>query len=78
MSLALDQGILKCISTDTVRAVMRSYVPEGISPALHRSSYAPAEEDDENPVKSCTYKRLNDDCRKEHGSFSIDEILSIF
>lgn len=36
MSLALEQGILKCISTDTVRAVMRSYVPESISPALHR------------------------------------------
>jgi hypothetical protein len=39
MSLALEQGILKCISTDTVRAVMRSYVPESISPPLHRSSY---------------------------------------
>jgi hypothetical protein len=39
MSLALEQGILKCISTDTVRAVMRSYVPEDISPPLHRSSY---------------------------------------
>jgi pantothenate kinase-related protein Tda10 len=36
MSLALEQGILKCISTDTVRAVMRSYVPESISPPLHR------------------------------------------
>ena len=30
---------LKCISTDTVRAVMRSYVPCGISPLLHQSSY---------------------------------------
>mmetsp|Transcript_25069 Transcript_25069/g.54204 ORF Transcript_25069/g.54204 Transcript_25069/m.54204 type:complete len:174 (-) Transcript_25069:949-1470(-) len=39
MSLALEQGILKCISTDTVRAVMRSYVPGSISPPLHRSSY---------------------------------------
>lgn len=39
MSLALEQGILKCISTDTVRAVMRSYVPDSISPPLHRSSY---------------------------------------
>ena len=36
MSLALEQGILKCISTDTVRAVMRSYVPSSISPPLHR------------------------------------------
>lgn len=53
MSLALDQGILKCISTDTVRAVMRSYVPEDISPALHRSSYAPSTEDaSDSPVKS--------------------------
>jgi len=40
MSLALDQGILKCISTDTIRAVMRSFVAQDVSPALHRSSYA--------------------------------------
>ena len=39
MSLALQHGILQSISTDTVRAVMRSYVPESISPPLHRSSY---------------------------------------
>ncbi|KAL7468076.1 hypothetical protein ACHAXS_008303, partial [Conticribra weissflogii] len=53
MSLALEQGILKCISTDTVRAVMRSYVPESISPPLHRSSYAPSSDDgDDDPVKS--------------------------
>lgn len=53
MSLALDQGILKCISTDTVRAVMRSYVPECISPPLHRSSYATSTDDDsDDPVKS--------------------------
>eukprot|EP00956_Cyclotella_meneghiniana_P025038 scaffold51383_cov67-Cyclotella_meneghiniana.AAC.4 len=53
MSLALEQGILKCISTDTVRAVMRSYVPESISPPLHRSSYAPAsDEESDDPVKS--------------------------
>ena len=38
--MALDQGILKCISTDTVRAVMRSFVSREISPALHRSSYS--------------------------------------
>ena len=50
--MALDQAILKCISTDTVRAVMRSYVPEGISPALHRSSYAPNGEEGDDPVKS--------------------------
>jgi 2-phosphoglycerate kinase len=52
MSVALDQGILKCISTDTVRAVMRSFIPADISPALHRSSYAPASEDDDDPVRS--------------------------
>jgi len=53
MSLALEQGILKCISTDTVRAVMRSYVPECISPPLHRSSYAKSSEDgSDDPVKS--------------------------
>jgi len=41
MHLALQLGILKCISTDTVRAVMRTYVSPDISPALHRSSYLP-------------------------------------
>ena len=50
-SVALDQGILKCVSTDTVRAVMRSYIPESISPALHRSSYQSADDGDD-PVKS--------------------------
>mmetsp|Transcript_11177 Transcript_11177/g.17278 ORF Transcript_11177/g.17278 Transcript_11177/m.17278 type:complete len:284 (-) Transcript_11177:191-1042(-) len=53
MSVALDQGILKCISTDTVRAVMRSFIPQHISPALHRSSYDPASKDfDDDPVRS--------------------------
>jgi len=53
MSLALEQGILKCISTDTVRAVMRSYVPESISPPLHRSSYAKSTDDgSDDPVRS--------------------------
>jgi 2-phosphoglycerate kinase len=39
MQTALSQGILKCVSTDTVRTVMRSFVSKEISPALHRSSY---------------------------------------
>lgn len=53
MRIALDLGILKCISTDTVRAVMRSFIPREISPALHRSSYAPAHEHGtDDPVES--------------------------
>jgi DNA polymerase III delta prime subunit len=52
MSVALDQGILKCISTDTIRATMRSFVSHDISPALHRSSFAKAYEGDEDPVRS--------------------------
>jgi 2-phosphoglycerate kinase len=51
MSVALDQDILRCISTDTVRAVMRSFIAPDISPALHRSSYTPAFEGDD-PVGS--------------------------
>jgi 2-phosphoglycerate kinase len=47
MAVALDQGILKCISTDTARAVMRSYIGEEVSPALHRSSYAKAFDGDD-------------------------------
>mmetsp|Transcript_2341 Transcript_2341/g.6739 ORF Transcript_2341/g.6739 Transcript_2341/m.6739 type:complete len:288 (+) Transcript_2341:68-931(+) len=53
MSVALDQGILKCISTDTLRSVMRSFVTKEISPALHRSSFEPSTEDgSDDPVKS--------------------------
>ena len=52
MSVALDQGILKCISTDTIRAVMRSFVAKEISPALHRSSYAPSGHKGDDPVRS--------------------------
>lgn len=52
MSVALDQGILKCISTDTIRAVMRSFVAEEISPALHRSSYAPSGHKGDDPIRS--------------------------
>lgn len=51
MQVSLDQGILKCISTDTIRATMRSFVSPDISPALHRSSYAEAFEND-CPVRS--------------------------
>ena len=54
-SIALDQGILKCISTDTVRAVMRSFIASDISPALHRSSYSVARRDsgaDDDPIVS--------------------------
>jgi 2-phosphoglycerate kinase len=40
-----ELGILKCISTDTIRQVMRSFVTE---PALHRSSY----DGDEDPIKN--------------------------
>jgi 2-phosphoglycerate kinase len=42
MSVALDQGIMKCISTDSVRTILRSLTPSPeASPALHRSSYSP-------------------------------------
>ncbi|KAL3909397.1 MAG: hypothetical protein SGARI_002618 [Bacillariaceae sp.] len=40
-----------CISTDTIRATMRSFVSPDISPALHRSSFAEAFEGD-CPVRS--------------------------
>lgn len=39
MSLALNQRILKCISTDTVRQVMRTFQNAEEFPSLHRSSY---------------------------------------
>lgn len=37
MSIALNEGILKCISTDSVRQIMRTFDQ---TPALHRSSYS--------------------------------------
>lgn len=37
MRLALAEGIIKCISTDTIRQIMRSFMND---PALHRSSYS--------------------------------------
>ena len=51
MTVALDQGILKCISTDTLRSVMRSFIPKDISPALHRSSYS-VEQDGDDPIRN--------------------------
>lgn len=38
MEVALKQGILKCVSTDTIREVTRAFDPD--TPALHRSSYS--------------------------------------
>lgn len=42
MTVALNQGILKCISTDSVRQVLRSQYDDrsSSSAALHRSSYS--------------------------------------
>ncbi|RYG98769.1 hypothetical protein EON65_51035 [archaeon] len=37
MSVALNQGILRCISTDSIRQVMRTHFNDS---ALHRSSYS--------------------------------------
>jgi hypothetical protein len=51
MSVALDQGIRKCISTDSVQSVMRSFVDAKLSPGLHRSSYE-ASFDGDDPVRS--------------------------
>lgn len=45
MEVAISQGILKCISTDSVRQIMRTYDD---APALHRSSYS----GDGDPVTS--------------------------
>lgn len=53
MNVALDQGILKCISTDTLRSVMRSFLDEDSHPALHRSSYQASSSDKlDDPIES--------------------------
>lgn len=50
MSVALRQGILKCISTDTIRQVLRTY---NNSPALHRSSYSGEDDPVMNWLECC-------------------------
>jgi 2-phosphoglycerate kinase len=40
MTIALNTGILRCISTDIVRQVLRSIDPQKTQHALHRSSYS--------------------------------------
>jgi len=45
MEVAISQGILKCISTDTIRQVQRGY---DTRPAVHRSSF----EGDGDPVQN--------------------------
>jgi len=54
MQVALSQGVLKCVSTDTIRAVMRSFVTKEISPALHRSSYSGEGDALQNWRECCT------------------------
>jgi len=39
MNVALSEGILKCVSTDSVREVMRQFHSKDEDPALHRSSF---------------------------------------
>jgi 2-phosphoglycerate kinase len=52
MSVALDQGILNCVSTETLRSVMQSFIDPEISPALHRSSSFEPTGQNNDPVKS--------------------------
>ena len=40
MECAIQKGILKCISTDTIRQTLRSVITDKEAPALHRSSFA--------------------------------------
>lgn len=41
MSIALQQGFMRCVSTDTIRLVLRSVLTDpALHPALHRSSYS--------------------------------------
>ena len=52
MSVALDHGILSCISTETFKYVMQSFIDPSISPPLYRSaSFEPARQNI-GPVKS--------------------------
>lgn len=51
MEVAISQGILKCISTDSVRQILRTF---DSSPALHRSSYSGEGDPVENWKECCT------------------------
>eukprot|EP01031_Cornospumella_fuschlensis_P025848 gene25848-31216_t len=50
MSLALNQGILRCISTDSIRQVLRAHSNDS---ALHRSSYSGQDDPIEQWTESC-------------------------
>ena len=50
MEVAMSQGILKCISTDTIRQVMRGFIDD---PALHRSSFAGQDDAVVNWMECC-------------------------
>lgn len=51
MEISISRGILKCISTDTIRQIMRTYNKE--EPALQRSSYAGEGKPIENWLETC-------------------------
>lgn len=40
MSVALNQGIIRCLSTDSIREILRSCDPQKSNAALHRSTYS--------------------------------------
>jgi len=50
MEVAISRGILKCISTDTIRQVQRTY---DLRPAVHRSSFQGDGEPGENWKETC-------------------------
>ncbi len=53
MSIALNKGILKCISTDTLRQVKRTCDAASHESPLHRSSYEGHEDPITNWKESC-------------------------
>ena len=51
MEAAISRGILKCISTDTIRQITRGFDP---NPAVHRSSYSGEEDAVAQWRETCT------------------------
>jgi 2-phosphoglycerate kinase len=76
MSIALRQNILKCISTDTIRAVTRRFDQ---SPAVMRSSYEGSEDPVENWREACNalntgVDAIVDDARKRGVSLVLEGV----
>lgn len=76
MEISLSRGILRCISTLTIRQVMRTYSKE---PAIHRSSYSGVDDPIKNWLETCKVledgiENVVEDCLKRGTSLVLEGV----